>query len=62
MNKENLEGAATEQEQAAKVTSESELAAEAVAAAIHSVSPGSRQYFMGFLSGLQAAEEVKKAG
>lgn len=62
MNKDNLEGAATEQEQAANVASESELAAEAAAAVMKSLSPGSRMYYQGFVQGLQAAEEAKKAG
>ena len=60
MNKDNLEGTATEQ--AEKTISESQLAAEAAAAVMKAASPGGRQYFMGFLSGLQAAEESKKAG
>lgn len=61
MDQEKMTQASAEA-QAEGAATESQLSAEAVAAAMHSVSPGSRQFFMGFLSGMQAAEEVKKAG
>lgn len=39
-----------------------EAAAQTAAEAMATLSPASRTYFQGFLNGLQAAEEVKKAG
>jgi len=40
----------------------SKQAAEAAAEAIHKLPDGARLYFQGFLNGMQAAEETKKAG
>lgn len=61
MNKDKQAGSAAEQEQAARITSESELAAEA-AAVMQTLPERSRTLYQGFLMGLQAATETKKAG
>ena len=50
-----------QREQTERITNESELAAEA-AAVMQTLPERSRTLYQGFLMGLQAAAEVKKAG
>ena len=61
MNQNNTSKKPDQQEQAARIASESELAAEA-AAVMQTLPERSRTLYQGFLMGLQAATETKKAG